>query len=722
MSGWLDSDLIQDSAGSATLENLLGWLDRLDKAAPDGLHLSGIVYDKSYNESFPIDKKFQDDFTVFSPWGTWARERENNRTYPTPAQQALIDVVSQGIKADDSKCFIDIATLLPAPEFWTESGSGKKSVIDTIADAVNACSPNAEPVIRFLIGDQDATKRTEVYDGDRITKIFWNDNEPRIKHAKARLYVGYYSPNFHPRSTDDPAIKFVKSMKETIEKANPEVAKMLQAFEFDKHVAELVKTGARQISWNHGKIFAVNGRCIYTGGTNFWTEYSTSQFAKDKDKTPIDHNIVDHGIKIVGDAAVAGHKWSDYFWQYLDNPAQTDDNCICWATKLSDSNPTWWTRDGNITESTASSPTPILVKHDVTVNGTNKTVNGIPAEVKRSPFEKTMTFRMGKSQIRCLTVGKLGDWHGTMQQLTYPVMVIDLVRDLALNIFWQMNASLPDGVKGLGGYIYGLNKLLSDDVQKDLLFKQFKITPVAWASRHAMTKAIAYAKTSVILCQQCIVQTQTASIKDFQNAVDKINANKSLGIGPTNQWDGFIWPFDLLIALAQALGKISTTASDDKWRGIFIVLATKHGDQHSGWEDQTSIPRFKYRLKRIMLGLPSAFGLLGGGIPEDKIDAALSKYLHIRRVDKDNGHMYSHSKVVCVDKKLMYVGSDNAYPCYNEEHGVWVEDDSSESYYVGDWVNKFFDPYWGKCTEPKDEEEWFRPGRDKNDRFKREVN
>lgn len=90
---------------------------------------------------------------------------------------------------------------------------------------------------------------------------------------------------------------------------------MLQAFDFEKHVADLVKTGARQISWNHGKIFAVNGTSIYTGGTNFWTEYSTTQFARDEAKTPIDHNIVDHGVKIVGDAAVAGHKWADYFWQ-----------------------------------------------------------------------------------------------------------------------------------------------------------------------------------------------------------------------------------------------------------------------------------------------------------------------------------------------------------------------------------------------------------------------
>lgn len=199
MSDLLNSEVVDDFAASATLDYLERWLNRLDNAAPDGLHLNGIAYDKSFNESFAIDEKFQDDFTVFSPWGTWARERENIRTYPTPAQQALIDVLTRGIKAGDSKCFIDIATLLPAPEFWTESGPGKKSVIDTIADAVNKCSTDAEPVIRFIIGDQDAKQRTEVYDGDRITKIFWDGKNPKITHKKARLYVGYYSPNFHPR-------------------------------------------------------------------------------------------------------------------------------------------------------------------------------------------------------------------------------------------------------------------------------------------------------------------------------------------------------------------------------------------------------------------------------------------------------------------------------------------------------------------------------------------
>lgn len=98
-----------------------------------------------------------------------------------------------------------------------------------------------------------------------------------------------------------------------------------------------------------------------------------------------------------------------------------------------------------------------------------------------------------------------------------------------------------------------------------------------------------------------------------------------------------------------------------------------------------------------MKGLP--YG--AGGIADKEIDGALQKYLHFKRVMKDDGHFFSHSKIVCVDKKLMYVGSDNAYPCYNEEHGIWVEDKKT----IGKWLDGFFKPYWQRCTEPEAKEE-----------------
>jgi hypothetical protein len=43
-------------------------------------------------------------------------------------------------------------------------------------------------------------------------------------------------------------------------------------------------------------------------------------------------------------------------------------------------------------------------------------------------------------------------------------------------------------------------------------------------------------------------------------------------------------------------------------------------------------------------------------------------------------------KVVCIDDQLLYIGSDNAYPSFNKEHGVWIENAKViESWLTGCW-------------------------------------
>jgi len=218
---------------------------------------------------------------------------------------------------------------------------------------------------------------------------------------------------------------------------------------------------------------------------------------------------------------------------YLDNFAETDDNSIAWVTSLSEKNPTWYTRNGSAPKA-AQDLGPLLVDRVVTTREGPKTVHSIPADIQQSPFEKTIKPAAGTDQVRVLTVGKLGDWHGSMQQLTYPVMIIDPVRDLLLNLLWQLNASKGDG---LGLLMYTVNKLLSDDFQKNWYFKQFGVTPVAWASRHTLVKAIAFAQKSVVICQQCIVQTQSAKDGEFLKIVDSINSSDKLGIKKEDRWD-----------------------------------------------------------------------------------------------------------------------------------------------------------------------------------------
>ena len=57
------------------------------------------------------------------------------------------------------------------------------------------------------------------------------------------------------------------------------------------------------ISWNHAKIVAINGKTMMTGGGNYWREYIGSA-----------HDIIDHQVKVRGDAAISAHKYADYFW------------------------------------------------------------------------------------------------------------------------------------------------------------------------------------------------------------------------------------------------------------------------------------------------------------------------------------------------------------------------------------------------------------------------
>jgi phosphatidylserine/phosphatidylglycerophosphate/cardiolipin synthase-like enzyme len=133
-------------------------------------------------------------------------------------------------------------------------------------------------------------------------------------------------------------------------------------------------------------------------------------------------------------------------------------------------------------------------------------------------------------------------------------------------------------------------------------------------------------------------------------------------------------------------------------KGVFIVLSTnKQGGKSGGWEDKTTVGLLKKHLRLIMQILPTR----RGGIEANQIDDALNSFLHIKRTgntksDDKLEDLYNHSKVVVVDGKVMYVGSDNIYPSYNEEHGVWVDDQPT----IDGWLGGFFDPFWRMCKEP----------------------
>ena len=351
------------------------------------------------------------------------------------------------------------------------------------------------------------------------------------------------------------------------------------------------------------------------------------------------------------------------------------------------------------------------------------TISPVPLSVE---FKKVVPIKGGPS---VLTVGRLGDWHGDMKAIQYPVQVVDAIRDVILNLAWQYYN--PHAFEEYSEKFLLLAGALSDDKIAPLLFHELGINPTAWASRYARIQAITAASKNIVICQQmlvCCLQNDTKEWMTFANEKSaQIKAKGGLG----EPWDGALWPIgkpfsciycctilltintDLLIALAQALGnmyrsEVGTPNTDGKnfkkeSKGIYIVLTTNQLKKveeggHPGWQDVTPIWKFKQRLRQIMSALPTQYG----GVPANVIDKLLNEMIHFRRTGttSDLAHhgLWSHSKVVCVDGRALYVGSDNAYPAYNEEHGVWVDDDKT----INGWLDVFFSDYWGRLQVPDD--------------------
>ena len=77
----------------------------------------------------------------------------------------------------------------------------------------------------------------------------------------------------------------------------------------------LVSSGIPTVSWNHGKILAINGDVLMTGGANYQQEYQNYFPWDAPEEQRKDHEIYDHQAKISGGAAISAHKWADYFWR-----------------------------------------------------------------------------------------------------------------------------------------------------------------------------------------------------------------------------------------------------------------------------------------------------------------------------------------------------------------------------------------------------------------------
>jgi len=89
----------------------------------------------------------------------------------------------------------------------------------------------------------------------------------------------------------------------------------------------------------------------------------------------------------------------------------------------------------------------------------------------------------------------------------------------------------------------------------------------------------------------------------------------------------------------------------------------------------------------------------------------VDKLFQVKRVLDNKAEIFYHSKVIAVDQKPLDIGSDNAYPCYNEEHGICIEHKAAiDAWYRDYWQGLWANSSWPETEDMKDFKQWLKFG------------
>jgi hypothetical protein len=553
---------------------------------------------------------------VFVPYGQWANPLSPPN--PSPFEAAVLQAIPS---AKTDVCFIDILSL-GTHEVFFDDPQVSKTIAAALTSYINGLDPSVKPLIRYLEGNPFVQKPNPAGCGI-IQALF----DGQITNPNAGFYYGSFSPDFQPSASRAASSlnNIWQLIEAAIEKIWQWIVTQVQQYSQALYQALMAIDGeivgwirrfvaalpTSPVSWNHAKIFAVNGTSLVAGGANYWTGYSTGQSW-----------LFDLSMSVTGDATISAHKFANYFWQYLNQIPSTDKSSWNLFKHLNDQN-------GDFTFKTA----PLFTD-----------------------------FPVNTGSLSLLAVGKNGNWPTPVPG--YPAVIFDAIRDFTLNV---VSAVAQAKVSRQMDWTALVANILSDDSPtfRNLL-SDVLINPAAWASRYARNHALSQARVSARLSQQKLVMDDLFnSNQEFKNLVQDINNY----VG--SNWDGYMWPFDTLMAFGTALAAMSNNPAPT---GIQLVTSCPT-DANGGYEDPVSLADFTAKLAGVM----NAMQALGYIHPSGSVQTVIESLLQYKRIDNSttNPAHGNHSKLVMVDDTVCYVGSDNAYPSYSQEFGIWLDDPSS---------------------------------------------
>jgi hypothetical protein len=568
---------------------------------------------------------------VFIPYGQWSNPLQTPN--PSPFETAVLQAIPSGTS---NECFIDIVSLGTQSNFFSDPNASQ-TIVGQLAKYINNLPPTVTPIIRYLEGNLPGAQPDPSNCG--IIQNFYKGNP--ITHPNASFYYGSFAPGFQfvsePSAPEIGGIwdSLEAELKKLWEWLVAEIKKYSQEFyqEIIKIETEIISWIKRfiehvvisSVSWNHAKIFALNGTYMVTGGANYWPAYTTGQTW-----------LFDLGMSITGDATIDAHRFANYLWRYLGNIPPTDKSSWSMGNLLT-----------NPISGFQNASAPIF-----------------------------SNFPQNSGGVSALSVGKNGNW--PFQDLGFPAQIFDAARDFTLNVIAVM---VETHISERVDWTAFVAKVLSDD-NPDFrnILKEAGINTTAWASRYARNYTVSQAQKSVRFSQQKFVMDDLVTHASYMTLVADINLYLKC------TWNGYIWPYDMLMSLGSALSNMSHNPTR-LGTGIEIVTSCP-STAEGGYEDPVTVEVFTGKLAGIMGGMQ----VLGYIHPAGGISAIISNFLFYRRIDNSTtapSHG-NHAKLVIVDDAVCYIGSDNAYPSYNEEFGLWIDDEPS----IQSLINEYWNDLW----------------------------
>ncbi|KAK4212694.1 hypothetical protein QBC37DRAFT_401245 [Rhypophila decipiens] len=651
----------------------------------------GSSYSLGRSSKLSVKDDKDDPFNIFMfiPFGRWSHEADKLEAKRSVIADSFKEVLDVGLAGDiaDKVCLIDLA-LLNEPEdaFMHENAAGAGSMITHLIDALNLPKVReAKVVVRLLVGSADQEQRRANFlsgqnDWNRLARykaLFWGNNGQSLtNHPDATLLIGYYNPTLviDPNPPEEGSVlRKLEAFLDGVDKIPGTEANSPPGFFHSlgglsakvRHLEHYARTtGLPAMSWNHAKFAAVNGRSMMTGGFNYWDDYlSKNNLATN---TAQNNRLYDFGIKMQGNAAIAVHNFADEMWSYLAHiDLHKDARSMAWSAKLGVDKPLFMAA----------------------------TADDIQVSLGRFPFDKAPKAQEG---IQVLSIGRVGSM--MLDKYRYPAQLLDGFSDIWHNVAWHLSAAEPILTERGNGIADSVN-LLNDTSKslKGILASSMGTSPAAWASKHARLWAIANAQTSIHIATETLVEILHND--KWTDLVSEVNSTFSLT--QDKRWDGVLWPY---VAMAQALSRFAALpapAKDDKQpaKNALYLVVSCYDVNPDGYGDHARISDLKRRLKSTMRYMAwkdenqSSSNLLPVKVKASDVDGIVDRHFLVKRIGTTTSYKM-HAKTICIDRSLLYVGSDNPYPHYNQEFGCWIEDPPS----VASFFAEFYDGIWERSV------------------------